>query len=103
MEVLDAKTELDAFCVKYNFPGGDSLPVILEEGVGIGGMILEGEISDVNLEFFDDGKLMSIFCCRCCCCSGNVAAICRRDCDDGGAPLLELGGVGVAQAALLPA
>ena len=42
MEVLDAKTELDAFCVKSNFPGGDSLAIVLEEGVGIGGIMLEG-------------------------------------------------------------
>ena len=103
MDVLDAITEFDAFCVMSNFPGGDSLAVSLEEGVGIGGIMLEGESSDVNLEFFDDDKLASFLCCRCCCCSGNVAAICLRDCDDGGGPLLELGGVGVTQAALLPA
>lgn len=84
-----------------NFPDEDSLAIVLEGGAGMGGIILEGETSVIDLGLLDDDdNMVSTFCCLCCC-SGKLAAMCRRDRDEDGGPRLELGGVGVPQAALL--
>ena len=100
ISVIDdfAKTVLDVlnwFSPVLSFPIEDS-PAI-EGRVGMEGI---GE-TFVNLGLFDDDKPVSDFSCFRCS-PGKLAAMCLRDCDEGGGPPLELGGVGVAHAALLP-
>ena len=103
MEVLDGKTVFDVLswllCTVsklLSFPDEDSLAIVLEEEGGMEGIVPEG----VNLGLLDDTKSVSSFCCfgR----SGKLAAMCRLDCDEDGGRRPELGGVGVAQADLLP-
>lgn len=79
-----------------DFPDEGSLAVVLEDEGGTEGIVLKG----VNLGLLDDGKSVSSFCNFGC--SGKLAAMCRRDCDEDGGRRPELGGVGVAQADLLP-
>ena len=77
-----------------DFPDEGSLAIVLEDE---GGIVLKG----VNLGLLDDGKSVSSFCSFDC--SGKLAAMCRLDCDEDEGRRPELGGVGVAQADLLPA
>ena len=80
-----------------NFPDEGSPAIVLEEEGGMEGIVLKG----VNLGLPDDGKSVSSFCSFGC--SGKLAAMCRLDCEEDGGRRPELGGVGVAQADLLPA
>ena len=79
-----------------DFPDKGSLAIVLEDEGGMEGIVLRG----VNLGLLDDGKSASNFCSFGC--SGKLAAMCRLDCDEDGGRRPELGGVGVAQADLLP-